>query len=266
MWADKLLKEFFLQGDAEKMKGWICSPNMDRESTKQEEMSLNFIDYIVAPLFLCLHHFIPNSVQACRCLIENRQKWQEILDESLHLQNEEEKKNRTERVVHISNIEKEKSKSLSDEQNGKQGPRSSVDPKSFTTASRKPIPEVYEQWQVRKAAFEKTVVLEFDKTTISQQDSIINISMSRPKSLPTRIHSIEEGEVEAGHENDFECDIKSRRNHNSTSGIFALQSFVSAQMDMSSSGDIDHRTSHDQSDNCGSFRFLTRKLSSRFLE
>jgi hypothetical protein len=50
-WADRVLEEFLAQGDQERRLGFRVSPNMDRETISQAQMSLNFIDFIVAPLF-----------------------------------------------------------------------------------------------------------------------------------------------------------------------------------------------------------------------
>ena len=43
VWSDRILEEFFAQGDREKAEGLPVSPNMDRDTTKQAQLSVNFI-------------------------------------------------------------------------------------------------------------------------------------------------------------------------------------------------------------------------------
>jgi len=82
-WQDLICEEFYLQGDKEKKNGWEISPNMDRETTRQEELGLNFIDFIVAPLFFALANLLPDAAQPCLELAANREHWMEILKSEL---------------------------------------------------------------------------------------------------------------------------------------------------------------------------------------
>lgn len=50
-WADKIMTEFFNQGDQERSKGLPVSMFMDRETTVIAKCQVGFIDYIVLPLF-----------------------------------------------------------------------------------------------------------------------------------------------------------------------------------------------------------------------
>lgn len=46
-----MLQEFFEQGDRERAQGMPVSPMMDRENTSPPLSQINFIEFIVAPLF-----------------------------------------------------------------------------------------------------------------------------------------------------------------------------------------------------------------------
>ena len=46
-----MLQEFFEQGDKERAQGMPVSPMMDRETTSPPLSQINFIEFIVAPLF-----------------------------------------------------------------------------------------------------------------------------------------------------------------------------------------------------------------------
>ena len=46
-----MLEEFFAQGDRERAAGLPVSPMMDRTSTSHALSQINFIEFIVAPLF-----------------------------------------------------------------------------------------------------------------------------------------------------------------------------------------------------------------------
>lgn len=86
VWADRVLEEFFKQGDMEKKQNWPVSPNMDRETTSQSQMSLNFIDFIVAPVFLQLVGLMPGVWSICETMAANRKKWEQELESKLLLQ------------------------------------------------------------------------------------------------------------------------------------------------------------------------------------
>lgn len=75
-WSDRLLREFFAQGDLEKRLELPVSANMDREQTDQNKMSLNFIDFIVAPLYVATAAILPGASEACDMLNSNRRKWE----------------------------------------------------------------------------------------------------------------------------------------------------------------------------------------------
>lgn len=73
-WSQNIGEEFFLQGDLEKMKGLKVSPNCDRLTTVPLELSLNFLDFIVAPLFFALGRWMPEGIVWINLIKENRKE------------------------------------------------------------------------------------------------------------------------------------------------------------------------------------------------
>ena len=94
-WSDLLLEEFALQGDEERSRGLELSPYMDRGRREQEVMSLNFIDFLVAPLMLKLTAMWPALRDCGERLKSNRdawwQRWQERVDREDREEDEAEK-------------------------------------------------------------------------------------------------------------------------------------------------------------------------------
>lgn len=73
-WSQNILEEFFLQGDLEKAKGLKISPNCDRVTTVPIELSLNFLDFIVAPLFFSLSRWMSEGAVWINIMKENRKE------------------------------------------------------------------------------------------------------------------------------------------------------------------------------------------------
>eukprot|EP00602_Paraphysomonas_sp_CaronLab_P010748 CAMPEP_0185039174 /NCGR_PEP_ID=MMETSP1103-20130426/35751_1 /TAXON_ID=36769 /ORGANISM="Paraphysomonas bandaiensis, Strain Caron Lab Isolate" /LENGTH=2231 /DNA_ID=CAMNT_0027577957 /DNA_START=219 /DNA_END=6917 /DNA_ORIENTATION=+ len=84
-WSDLVVEEFFSQGDREKREGLPVSPNMDRNTTRQDELSVNFTDFIVAPFFLALTHIFPKLINAVTHLKTNRDEWHSMVVQRLQL-------------------------------------------------------------------------------------------------------------------------------------------------------------------------------------
>jgi CheY-like chemotaxis protein len=78
-WANMVQEEFFAQGDIEKEKSLAVSPFMDREKPALPKMQINFIDYLVAPLFSGLKELLPTLDIISKRLEENRNMWHSIL-------------------------------------------------------------------------------------------------------------------------------------------------------------------------------------------
>ena len=77
-WSDRVFQEFWEQGDREKAEGLPISMLCDRDTTQQDESSVNFIDFIVCPfLFACTDAF-PELVCHCEILAVNRKEWTDM--------------------------------------------------------------------------------------------------------------------------------------------------------------------------------------------
>eukprot|EP01116_Phalansterium_solitarium_P025024 TRINITY_DN937_c0_g1_i2.p1 TRINITY_DN937_c0_g1~~TRINITY_DN937_c0_g1_i2.p1 ORF type:complete len:881 (-),score=315.16 TRINITY_DN937_c0_g1_i2:150-2792(-) len=77
-WSDRVLDEFFAQGDLEKDRSMAVSVNMDRSTTDQAKMSLGFIDFIVAPAVALLAKLVPAAGVMLENVTANRAKWDEL--------------------------------------------------------------------------------------------------------------------------------------------------------------------------------------------
>eukprot|EP00002_Diphylleia_rotans_P008662 TRINITY_DN1867_c0_g2_i2.p1 TRINITY_DN1867_c0_g2~~TRINITY_DN1867_c0_g2_i2.p1 ORF type:complete len:1027 (+),score=219.56 TRINITY_DN1867_c0_g2_i2:68-3148(+) len=82
-WADRVRDEFYEQGDLERVYGLPISPYMDREDSNQARTTLNFIDFVAAPLFTSISILLRGLEETCSNLADNRQKWQDILERQL---------------------------------------------------------------------------------------------------------------------------------------------------------------------------------------
>ena len=82
-WATRVLEEFFKQGDREKALGLPVSPMMDRETTIVSISQINFVEFVVAPLYSAFSKVFPETQSMCVELIENRRIWQEHFEDEL---------------------------------------------------------------------------------------------------------------------------------------------------------------------------------------
>jgi len=75
-WQIKIMEEFWNQGDKEKSQGLTVSFGCDRNDFKElgsvPTFSLNFIDFIVMPLYSCLALILPNVIKCTDNLQSNR--------------------------------------------------------------------------------------------------------------------------------------------------------------------------------------------------
>ncbi|KAJ1486439.1 hypothetical protein T484DRAFT_1576213, partial [Baffinella frigidus] len=46
-WALRVTDEFFMQGDEEKKRGFVVSPNCDRATKTRVEVQKGFIDFVI---------------------------------------------------------------------------------------------------------------------------------------------------------------------------------------------------------------------------
>merc|ERR1712176_363053 len=91
-WTDRILSEFFLQGDKEKEMGLPISPLCDRFTTSRPESQIGFISYIIRPSFEILKKHLPLiGIVILPLVEENYQYWK------LELRREKERKERVSR-------------------------------------------------------------------------------------------------------------------------------------------------------------------------
>ncbi|PRP87767.1 cAMP phosphodiesterase [Planoprotostelium fungivorum] len=74
-WSDCVFQEFMNQGDKEREMGLPISPYFDRNNTDEVKVSLNFIDFLVQPLYSALVKFLPSLSVTLQYTMENRAYW-----------------------------------------------------------------------------------------------------------------------------------------------------------------------------------------------
>merc|ERR1712146_50591 len=75
-WAERVITEFFQQGEDEKEKDLPVSNFMDRESTNIAKCQLGFINVLVTPLFAAMNEFMPLD-KCMQYLKMNKEFWDE---------------------------------------------------------------------------------------------------------------------------------------------------------------------------------------------
>ena len=71
------MEEFFAQGDEERARGMPISPMFDREATLVPQCQVNFIEFVVGPLFAGIGRIFPELQQLGRNVCANRRIWGE---------------------------------------------------------------------------------------------------------------------------------------------------------------------------------------------
>jgi hypothetical protein len=74
-WAAKVTEEFLAQGELERQAGGPVSPGMDKTNVKMEQMTANFIEVVLEPLFTALAGYFPTLGPQHRLLLDNKSKW-----------------------------------------------------------------------------------------------------------------------------------------------------------------------------------------------
>eukprot|EP00937_MAST-01D_sp_MAST-1D-sp2_P007205 g7205.t1 len=82
-WSDRVMDEFFAQGDKERERGMQVSPMFDRESVNKFQMQVNFIEFVVAPLYGALVNLCPSLYRLGQQMKDNRQLWGQKYVESV---------------------------------------------------------------------------------------------------------------------------------------------------------------------------------------
>jgi cAMP-specific phosphodiesterase 4/calcium/calmodulin-dependent 3',5'-cyclic nucleotide phosphodiesterase len=75
-WTDRVLKEFFYQGDNEKAANIPVSMFMDKETTNIAKMQIGFISFLVTPLYHALYVALPALAESAAWLALNKQFWE----------------------------------------------------------------------------------------------------------------------------------------------------------------------------------------------
>jgi hypothetical protein len=88
-WSGLVFEEFLLQGDKEKELGIPISPYMNRQDPNQPKMILNFIDFVVTPLFSSFVRLLPEFEVLQTNVNKNRKIWGEEKERLLLQQIEE---------------------------------------------------------------------------------------------------------------------------------------------------------------------------------
>lgn len=83
-WSDMVVQEFFHQGDLERRNQLPVSSNMDRSSSSQPQIALDFDEFIVRPFFEILARFLPQCSIFLDNLEANRFRWFEIKKQKPH--------------------------------------------------------------------------------------------------------------------------------------------------------------------------------------
>ncbi|XP_035235297.1 cAMP-specific 3',5'-cyclic phosphodiesterase 4D-like isoform X2 [Anguilla anguilla] len=82
-WTDRIMEEFFSQGDRERDRGMEISPMCDRHNASVEKSQVGFIDYIVHPLWETWGDLVhPDAQDMLDTLEENREWYQSTIPQS----------------------------------------------------------------------------------------------------------------------------------------------------------------------------------------
>ncbi|XP_030640092.1 cAMP-specific 3',5'-cyclic phosphodiesterase 4D [Chanos chanos] len=82
-WTDRIMVEFFTQGDRERDKGMEISPMCDKHNASVEKSQVGFIDYIVHPLWETWADLVhPDAQDILDTLEDNREWYQSMIPHS----------------------------------------------------------------------------------------------------------------------------------------------------------------------------------------
>ncbi|XP_077129007.1 3',5'-cyclic-AMP phosphodiesterase 4C isoform X2 [Ranitomeya variabilis] len=82
-WTDRIIVEFFHQGDKEREKGMEISPMCDKHNASVEKSQVGFIDYIVHPLWETWADLVhPDAQEILDTLEDNREWYQSMIPQS----------------------------------------------------------------------------------------------------------------------------------------------------------------------------------------
>ncbi|XP_055742349.1 cAMP-specific 3',5'-cyclic phosphodiesterase 4D-like isoform X4 [Salvelinus fontinalis] len=82
-WTDRIMEEFFTQGDRERERGMEISPMCDKHNASVEKSQVGFIDYIVHPLWETWADLVhPDAQDILDTLEDNREWYQSTIPQS----------------------------------------------------------------------------------------------------------------------------------------------------------------------------------------
>ncbi|XP_034039341.1 cAMP-specific 3',5'-cyclic phosphodiesterase 4B-like isoform X2 [Thalassophryne amazonica] len=82
-WTDRIMDEFFHQGDRERERGMEISPMCDKHTASVERTQVGFIDYIVHPLWEAWADLVhPDAQEILDTLEDNRNWYQSMIPQS----------------------------------------------------------------------------------------------------------------------------------------------------------------------------------------
>ncbi|XP_026179484.1 cAMP-specific 3',5'-cyclic phosphodiesterase 4B isoform X3 [Mastacembelus armatus] len=82
-WTDRIMEEFFHQGDRERERGMEISPMCDKHTASVEKSQVGFIDYIVHPLWETWADLVhPDAQDILDTLEDNRNWYQSMIPQS----------------------------------------------------------------------------------------------------------------------------------------------------------------------------------------
>ncbi|XP_037626852.1 cAMP-specific 3',5'-cyclic phosphodiesterase 4D isoform X4 [Sebastes umbrosus] len=82
-WTDRIMEEFFTQGDRERDKGMEISPMCDKHNASIEKTQVGFIDYVVHPLWETWADLVhPDAQDILDTLEDNREWYQSMIPRS----------------------------------------------------------------------------------------------------------------------------------------------------------------------------------------
>ncbi|XP_072245335.1 3',5'-cyclic-AMP phosphodiesterase 4C-like isoform X2 [Leuresthes tenuis] len=82
-WTDRIMKEFFTQGDKERDKGMEISPMCDKQNASIEKSQVGFIDYVAHPLWETWADLVhPDAQDILDTLEDNREWYQSMIPRS----------------------------------------------------------------------------------------------------------------------------------------------------------------------------------------
>jgi len=84
MWSDRVLLEFFSQGDTERAMGMTVSPMMDRNTVDGPQSQINFLEIIVFPLFRAFVQICPELHVMLDQLLESYRAWKRVRLDALN--------------------------------------------------------------------------------------------------------------------------------------------------------------------------------------